>query len=348
MQSAQAVDEANIETSREKAAEYLRLTLPLMTRHDVPTTPQNYAVWYTYVVGYNEVLNDEVDSLIAKGTTFTAVLNARLYREHLAEHDLDTVDRVRGNLTAIVQEVGESIINAEENADAFEGTLGGIADDVSRQTDMQSVRNLLTQLLAETRSMRASNTSLQAHFEAKSKEIEFLQKELDTERKRSLIDPLTGLFNRLALFDRIEEATDNITDDATPSFIMFDIDHFKSINDTHGHLIGDRVIRFVAKTLQDNIKGQDTAARFGGEEFAVLLPGTPGSGAIAVAESIRKLIEEAKLVRADNKKPLGNITISAGIATYRPGDDVMEFIDRADQALYTSKNDGRNRVSSID
>jgi diguanylate cyclase len=132
---------------------------------------------------------------------------------------------------------------------------------------------------------------------------------------------------------------------APPSLVMLDIDHFKSVNDTHGHLIGDRVIRFVAQVLEKNIKGKDTAARYGGEEFTVLLPETPATGAKSVAESIRKAVANAQLVRADNKKPLGQITISAGVATFAAGEDVMEFINRADQALYRSKNEGRNRVS---
>jgi diguanylate cyclase len=126
---------------------------------------------------------------------------------------------------------------------------------------------------------------------------------------------------------------------------MLDIDHFKAVNDTHGHLIGDRVIRFVAQVMQKNTKGQDTAARYGGEEFTLLLPGTPSAGAKSVAETIRAAVSKAQLVRADNKKPLGQITISAGVATFRKGEDIMEFINRADQALYRAKKEGRNRVS---
>jgi diguanylate cyclase len=105
------------------------------------------------------------------------------------------------------------------------------------------------------------------------------------------------------------------------------------------------VIRFVAQILEQNIKGRDTAARYGGEEFTLLLPQTPGAGAQSVAEAVRKAISKAKLVRADDKKPLGQITISAGVATYRAGEDALDLIGRADKALYRSKSDGRNRVS---
>ena len=105
------------------------------------------------------------------------------------------------------------------------------------------------------------------------------------------------------------------------------------------------MIRFVAQVLQKNTKGKDTAARYGGEEFTVLLPGTPAVGARSVAEVIRKEVASAQLVRADNKQPLGQITISTGVATYQGESDLMDFIDRADRALYQSKNNGRNRTS---
>ena len=105
------------------------------------------------------------------------------------------------------------------------------------------------------------------------------------------------------------------------------------------------MIRFVAQVLQKNIKGKDCASRYGGEEFTLLLPQTPATGARSVAETIRKSVAHAQLVRADNKAPLGQITVSAGVATFRRGEDIMDFIDRADQAMYRSKKAGRNQIS---
>ena len=346
MQPVSAIRSTTDETDSEKAAEFLRLTLPLMSRHKIPATPPNYAVWYAYVSGENPALNDEIDRLVADGEKFTASINAHLYRRFVTEHDIGEVEQVRSDLGMLIQEVSASLRNAGQDAKSFEGVLDGFTDDVARTDDMKDIGSLLGKLLHATRDMRSNASGLQEHFEEKSREIENLQEQLKAERKRAMSDPLTGLFNRTTLFERIEEAIAGANDAEPPSIIMFDIDHFKKINDTHGHLIGDRVIRFVAQTLQKNIKGLDTAARFGGEEFTVLLPGTPTNGAVAVAQAIRKVVEDAQLVRADNKKPLGDITISAGVSTFRAGEDLMAFINRADQALYRSKNEGRNRVSA--
>jgi len=333
------------ELSIEAATEYLRLTIPLMSQRKVPSTPNNYATWFTYVSGENAELNAEIKRLIEAKTEFTAEINAQLHRRYIAEKDTDNIDQVRTGLNKILSEVAASLSEAGNDAQAFEGALGGFVQDVADKDDLDEIRGLLTTLIDETRDMQKVTSGMQTQFESKSAEIAELHEQLQRERKRAITDPLTGLYNRLALIDQLNAAIGEMPPGSPPSVVMLDIDHFKAINDTHGHLVGDRVIRFVAQVLQKNIKGKDTAARYGGEEFTVLLPETPSTGAKSVAESIRIAIANAQLVRADNKKPLGKITISAGVACYRQGEDVMEFVNRADQALYRSKNGGRNRVT---
>ena len=331
----------------ETAAEYLRIAIPLMARHRVPATPDNYATWYEYVSGRNAGLSNEIDRLIGEKVRFTEAINAKLYREHVAEPDLGNIEQIRGNLNQLLSEIGVTLHEAGDGARSFEGTLGGIADNFAKKNDLDDIRQLLKTLVKETRQMQSTTTAMQSSFEQKSREIEELQDQLQRERRRAITDPLTGLYNRAALIDELNTAIREMDEEGgrPPSLIMLDIDHFKSVNDTHGHLIGDRVIRFVAQVLQKNTKGKDTAARYGGEEFTVLLPGTPAVGAKSVAEVIRKAVASAQLVRADNKQPLGQITISAGVATYQGESDAMDFIDRADRALYQSKNNGRNRTT---
>jgi diguanylate cyclase len=127
---------------------------------------------------------------------------------------------------------------------------------------------------------------------------------------------------------------------------MIDIDHFKRFNDEHGHLIGDEVLRFVAKRIKELVRGRDFLARFGGEEFALLLPETPIAGASVVAESIRNFFAQATLKAVATSKKLGKITVSLGVACYQSGEQTEEFINRSDQALYFAKNNGRNRVAT--
>jgi len=176
-----------------------------------------------------------------------------------------------------------------------------------------------------------------------------IRKELVEVRKQASTDALTGISNSVNFFDALESSAATAQLNASPMcVVMIDIDHFKRVNDTFGHLVGDKVIRFVADTLKKSIKGQDTPARYGGEEFALLLPETSLENAVTLCNNIRELIAGTKLVRSGSKEYLGRITISAGVAQYRAGEDIMELLRIADEALYRSKENGRNLVTAAE
>ena len=164
-------------------------------------------------------------------------------------------------------------------------------------------------------------------------------------REEAQSDALTGLGNRRSFDKALEVCIGNVADTKPLSLMIADIDHFKQINDTFGHVFGDAVLRGIAQVLKANIKGQDAAARYGGEEFVILLPDTPIVGAHAVAEKIRSTIANGRIRRTNGEAAVGGITISLGVATYCAGETAGEFISRADKALYLSKTDGRNRVT---
>jgi diguanylate cyclase len=162
-------------------------------------------------------------------------------------------------------------------------------------------------------------------------------------------DSLTGLANRKGLTKALEAAISSISDLKPSSCIlMIDIDNFKNINDTHGHLLGDKVIKAVSDILSYQIKGKDTAARYGGEEFCVLLPETELPGAVKLAENIRLIVENTRIKRAKDQQEICRVTISIGVTRYHLKEALTDFLDRADKALYRSKHDGRNLVTFIE
>jgi diguanylate cyclase len=164
---------------------------------------------------------------------------------------------------------------------------------------------------------------------------------LETEAGR---DPLTGLLNRRGFDQAVQELkTGGLNLDAA-SVLMIDIDHFKRVNDSYGHLFGDQVLCAAAKMLTGVIKGRDVAARFGGEEFVVLLPETPENGALVLAEQFREAFSRAKVRRTGSDKIIDKVTVSIGVACPRPGELLEETLDRADAALYRAKDAGRNCV----
>jgi diguanylate cyclase len=188
--------------------------------------------------------------------------------------------------------------------------------------------------------------TLKARLEASRQQVVELTEEVRRVREEALVDALTGLPNRRA-FDRAFSAVLNEAqlDDAGPCLLMVDIDHFKQVNDSYGHLMGDKVLHALGRAFQANVKGKDTASRYGGEEFAVLLPQTSLEGAARLAETLRVTIARSRFRNVDSGEMVGNITISLGVACYCGGESEREFISRADCALYAAKALGRNRVS---
>jgi diguanylate cyclase (GGDEF)-like protein len=158
------------------------------------------------------------------------------------------------------------------------------------------------------------------------------------------VDGLTGLRNRRWLDDAFPRQLERAARLEQPvSLLMIDIDRFKQMNDTHGHLVGDAVLGRVAEILTNGLRPQDLLARYGGEEFAVLLPGLDLAGSVNVAERLRRTVELAK--SAEGEEPLPSTTISIGVAETRRDETIASLLVRADAALYRAKHGGRNRTS---
>ncbi len=159
---------------------------------------------------------------------------------------------------------------------------------------------------------------------------------------QSRVDHLTEIFNRRAIFDHIWMELDRSKRENLPiSVFMLDIDHFKGVNDTYGHLIGDQVLRETVKRIKHNVRPYDIVGRFGGEEFLLISPGLGREEAWELAERVRVGIGEAPFWVEDNAIA---VTLSLGGVTWNGRDSMDELVNRADTALYQAKEQGRNRV----
>lgn len=158
-------------------------------------------------------------------------------------------------------------------------------------------------------------------------------------------DPLTGLYNRLAFDEKFKyeiERSDRYKRDL--SLLIFDIDHFKNVNDTYGHPIGDMVLQDLSNLISRSLRKNDIFCRFGGEEFTILLPETHEENAVKIAEKLRKRVQNYKFKYGENDDEYLNLTISIGITTYPTFDTPSKILSEADKKLYTAKNTGRNKV----
>jgi diguanylate cyclase (GGDEF)-like protein/PAS domain S-box-containing protein len=279
---------------------------------------------------FGERIGRPADSLIG---TRASTLDWRLKEDPELPRSLPWVEVIQDSRPCIStplmlqSETGlwEFTVNASPVLDGWGRAKGAIAtfNDV---TDLEQKRRELEEVLAE--------------LEKSRDEVSMQNEEL---RSLATSDPLTGVSNRRTFMERFEaQFSAAKREGISLCCVMADIDHFKRVNDEHGHVVGDEVIRQVAEALAAEIRSTDAVCRYGGEEFCMLLPAVPIEGAVRAAERARKKMESPGFARVP-------ITVSFGVASISDGAvRVSELIDQADQALYASKQAGRNRVTRWD
>jgi diguanylate cyclase len=310
-----------------------------------PATPRNFEVWYSYATGYHPSLNETINDILTRSGTLTDADIDRIFDTYLSPTRLsERIDKVGDRVMDEIEQVMAMVDAAVGTANNCSESLAGVSLSLPA-ADRDGLRGIVESLVQTAKDMENVNHNLEERLTASKREIHQLQENLEVVRNESLTDPLTSLANRKyfdqALSDAMSEA---VSDNESMSLLMTDIDHFKTFNDTYGHLTGDQVLRLVALSVKQNVKGQDIAAHYGGEEFAVILPNTVLRSAVTVADHIRRAVMSKELMKRSTGEHLGRVTISIGVATLRKGDSTQSLIDRADTCLYAAKRAGRNRV----
>jgi diguanylate cyclase len=323
--------------------EYFRMALPLMTKQATGVNPVSYAVWYEYVSTENPALRHAVDVHLAQHGPLDEAGTEALFRRHIADFDAQTAAKVADGAQRVLAGMAESASAAGGQTEQYSLSLSRLAAQLAGARP----NPLLQQVITDTEATHTAIKALQQQLEDSGREIASLREEVRRARRESMVDSLTGLPNRRAFDQRLTAAialAEVGAGAAPPCLVIADIDHFKQINDRYGHSFGDQVLRAVAKVLESQTPDHSLAARIGGEEFALLLPGTSLQAALTLADKIRTTISQARIRRAGQTDLAARITLSFGLAAWRPDDDADALLERADQALYEAKQQGRDRV----
>lgn len=318
-----------------------------MRADELPPVPQNFEVWYVYYANVNPKLRDEINERLLEQEKITERDCQDLYEKYLNfGHERETYKKAGDQINATLHDVSDLMSNVRMTTGEFTSTLQSATSELGDIAVPENVKGVLETITKETERMMRYNEELEKRLDQSSLMMGEIKRDMERIRREAITDGLTGLANRKAFDEQINRITREADREGDIfSLIMIDIDHFKAFNDTYGHQVGDQVLRLVAMTLVNEVKGQDMAARYGGEEFVIILPGTNSNAARAVGENLRKAVEKKEVINRSSGENLGQITVSLGVAQFYGNESVDELIKRADMALYSSKNKGRNQVS---
>ncbi|MTI45654.1 diguanylate cyclase [Roseibium hamelinense] len=327
---------------------YGESALSYIKRNTLPAYPRSYELWYTYSAGYNHGLNRAVNEILKDKGRVSSEEMLAVYGKFLSPNRLgDRLDEVGSKVSREVEDLVNALKLSADATSDYGDVLERAGQKLKKLKDPEKLQIFMTHLMKSTHTAVASNRQLETQLLESKRQIENLQANLEAIRYESLTDELTTLSNRKH-FDATLERSLAHAEDNNSSFalLLTDIDHFKKFNDTYGHQTGDQVLRLVALAVKQNVKSHDSACRYGGEEFAIILPMTDLDEAKSIAEKIRKSVMSKELVKRSTGENLGRITISIGISIYRPGDSTHSIVARADEAMYAAKHGGRNMVKT--
>jgi len=335
----------NYSESNSQAGEFLRLTLGFLAQHNLSATPVNYTVWYEYASGKNPKLRQTIDQMLEKRLPLNNNHVETLYQKFISDGDRVVISRLLTKLNLMLREISTYVLETEGDLSTHGQALDSLADQMKDIQDDDDLKKIIDQMLDTTKAIIQSGSRLQTRMKVSSEDLKQLHKEFETSQKEARTDSLTGLINRRGLEKRLEIERIRARQNNSPfSVVMLDIDHFKAVNDTFGHLVGDSLLKGFADILSNLVRRNDLAARYGGEEFLVLLPETNVEGAYAVSEKTRTILLKKEWAIKDSRKRIGQIKASMGIAQYKLGETGNEVITRADEAMYHAKNTGRDRI----
>jgi len=329
----------------QKASENLRQVIPLISKHKIPVNPANYAVWYEYVSGDNHSLIEEINNRLIQNLPISAEFAQHLFEKHVLMGMPERLESTNNGLKLVVDNTLGNLHKTEADAAHSISELNNTKSLLNNCRDINELHNLVSDILASTQMLSKASSDLKQDLEKSSLEIAKLKEELSAVKEASRTDGLTGLLNRGAFNHELNAVCEQSNTDI--ALALFDIDHFKKINDTYGHVLGDKILQYFSALLQKHAGEDHLVARFGGEEMAMILMNITIEQATSITDTICVALADSRLKKKGQDEYIHQVTVSAGVSMLKTEDSPSSIIDRADQALYQSKNKGRNQVTVL-
>ncbi|MBB4064570.1 GGDEF domain-containing protein [Gellertiella hungarica] len=309
----------------------------------VSPIPRNYELFYEAYLGSNPALTREVAALGKKATQ--EELDA-IGIKYFNRHQHTVVDEAHTRLLTELDGLLRMLRQEQNSLESYNRLLGETYNRINSKNASSAdiLRNAITLLSDATGATMAKGAQTTESLSLKSREMELVRQELDEYKRIANTDSLTRLSNRRAFDDKLATVYDNSMSTAITALVIADIDHFKKVNDTYGHPVGDKILATVATVIRANLRKDVFVARTGGEEFAFILEGNTLDEVLQICERVRRSLEQTPFKNSKTGVNYGPITISLGVCMADAAEDPSDLYSKTDIALYCAKNAGRNRT----
>jgi diguanylate cyclase len=318
-----------------------------MRQMGVAPIPRNYELFYEAYIGSNPQMTKELAALGTRATQEELdAIGAQYFCQHQAQNVQGAHGKIVNELEGLLTLLKEEQSTLESYGRLLEETHTKMSSKSAASADL--LRNAIGVLSEATGSTVAHGRVTVEGVEAKSREMEDIKKELDEYKRIANTDSLTRLYNRRAFDDKLAAVYDSQRGRSTTALVVCDIDHFKKINDTFGHPVGDKILATVANVIKANVRKDVFVARTGGEEFAIILDTTSAEEAMGIAERVRRALEATPFKNSKTGVNYGPVTISLGVCVADQAEDPQDLYLKTDIALYCAKTAGRNRTMAFE
>jgi len=288
-----------------------------------------------------EEINTRLNNNLPISTEFTQ----ELFEKYVLMGMPERLQSTNNGLQLVVDNTLGNIHKTEADTAHSISELNNSKILLNKCRDINELHNLVSDILASTQMLTKASQDLKEDLATSSLEIAKLKAELETVKEASRTDGLTGLLNRGAFNYELNELCERPQPNI--ALALFDLDHFKNINDTYGHVIGDKILQYFSGLLQKHAGEKHMVARYGGEELAMLLMNISLEDARSITDKIRQALADSRLKKKGQREYIKQVTVSVGLSMLRQGDSPSTIIDRSDNALYQSKDRGRNQVTIL-
>lgn len=318
----------------------------LLFDNGLQPNPINFELCHRYLTGRDRDLIAMVDRAIREGGGLTGKAVETIMAQRDSRMSADDLERMTVDFSGVIDHASTIVSRSGQEARNYGAALASTAAVLE---DGAHLTPTVDALMGLTRSMIDKARAAENELQRTEIQMKALRDDLAVAQRTANSDPLTGLPNRRAFDQHLRAALERARRTRSPmSLAICDIDHFKVFNDTHGHQIGDEVIKFVGTSLARSGQADMFVARYGGEEFVAVFDRLAPAEAGTLLDKVRAAIASRELKVTNTGQSLGKLTFSAGIAAFESQDSPGSILKRADEALYRAKEAGRNRVLIAD